>query len=138
MSTFYVEWNEDGTATVLARVTARNGSGAATGVSGEGNWVEQADISTITYKLFNLDGDTPSTAIESGSLTVSDIIIDTPVTSTAIWTKDDVGYNFLHDISNSFFPTPNARYRMEYEITLTGGAVFHGVFEGTTRAIVGS
>ena len=135
---FHVTWKEDGTATALGRITARNGSGSATGVDGEGNWLQQADISTITYKLFDLDGSDPTTATESGSLTISAVVLDTPVTSNAIWTKDTTGYNFLHDISNTYFPAANRRYRMEYTVTLTGGAVFHGVYEGVTRSITGS
>jgi hypothetical protein len=136
--TFHVTWKEDGTATALARITARNGSGDATGVNGEGNWLQAADISTITYKLFDLDGSTPTTATESGSLTVANVVLDTPVTTNVIWTKDTTGYNFIHDLTNTWFPNPNRRYRMEYTVTLTGGAVFHGVYEGATRPITGS
>ena len=135
---FYVTWREDGTVTALGRITARNGSGDATGVDGEGNWLQAADISTIGFKLFDLDGDDPTTATQDESLTVASVVLDTPVTSTATWTKDSTGYNFLHDLSNTYFPHPNRRYRAEYTITLTGGAVFHGVFEGTTRPILGS
>lgn len=135
---FNVQWVEDGTATVLGRLTARNGSGSATGIDGEGNWLQQADISTITCKIFDLDSDTPGTATETPTVTISSVILDTPITTNVIWTKDTTGYNFIHDLSATYFPTGERRYRAEYEVTLTGGAVFHGVYVGTARPIRGS
>lgn|SRR3990167_4032548 len=134
---FYVEWNEDGSATVLGRLTARNGTGTATGVDGEGNFIEQADVSTITCKVFDLDGD-PDTATSTPTVTISDAILDTPVTTNVIWTKDAYGYNFIHDLDSTLFPTGDHRYEVEYKITLTGGAIFHGTFIGPARPVRGS
>lgn len=135
MSTFHVEWSEDADATVLGRLTARNGSGSATGIDGEGNWLQQADISSITCNIFDLDSSTPDTATATPTVTVSSVILDTPVTTNVVWTKDTTGYNFIHDLSNSYFPTGDRRYRVEYKVTLTGGAVFWGIYEGTARPV---
>lgn len=132
---FNVSWNEDGSATVLARITARDGSGAATGVAGEGYWLEQADIDSITCKVFALDGATPTVAITEPSVDVATAVLDTPVTSTVLWTKDSVGYNFLHDLSASVFPEGDQRYQVEYTVTLTGGTSFTAVFVGIARSI---
>lgn len=132
---FLVNWNEDGDATALGRITARNGSGAATGVDGEGNWLQQADVSTITCKVFDLNSATPETAITTPTVTVSSAVLDIPVTTNVIWTKDTTGYNFLHDLAASNFPTGGHWYRVEYTVTLSGGAVFHGVYEGQARSI---
>lgn len=132
---FYVEWSEDGDATALGRITARNGSGAATGVDGEGNWLQQADVSTITCKVFDLNSATPDTPIATPTVTVSTSVLDTPATTNVIWTKDSTGYNFLHDLAASNFPTGEHWYRVEYTVTLSGGAVFHGVYEGPARSI---
>lgn len=133
-SVFAVEWSEDGDATVLGRLTARNGSGSATGVDGEGNWIQQADVSTITCKVFDIeDDDTEITP--APTVTVSSAILDTPVTTNVIWTEDDVGYNFVHDLAASYFPVGGRRYRVEYTVTLSGGAVFHGIYEGVARPI---
>lgn len=131
---FYANWNEDGSATVLARLTARTGSGTATGEAGEGNWLKIVDVSTITYNVYDLDGTTPTTAISSGSLTVASVVIDTPVTANTLWTFDTVGYNFLHDLAANTFPDAH-RYRLEYTVTLSGGAVVHGIFEGPAREV---
>lgn len=132
---FDVIWNEDSSATALGRITARDGSGAATGVDGEGNWLQQADISSITCKVFDLDSTTPDTAIATPTVTVSDAVLDTPVTTNVIWTKDTIGYNFIHDLANTNFPTGNHTYRVEYKVTLTGGTVFHAVYQGIAKAI---
>jgi hypothetical protein len=135
---FQVTWNEDGGATVLGRITARDGSGAATGISGEGNWLEPADVATITCKVFDLDSATPNTAFATPTVTVVTSVVDPPVTSTAIWTLDSTGYNFIHDLAASNFPTGKHRIRVEYEVTLTGGGKFHGAFTGRVKPIRGS
>jgi len=137
MNTFPVNWNEDGDATCLGRVTARNGTGAATGVDGEGNFIKQADVSAIERKIFDLDGSTPDTPVTTNP-TISTVILDTPVTTNVLWTKDSTGFNFLDDIAGSNFPVGENRYRIEYKFTLTGGAIFHGVYEGSAEPIRGS
>lgn len=129
---FDVIWREDGDATVLGRITARNGTGAATGVAGEGNFLKVADISTITCKIFAGDS---TTAATEPTVTVSTEVLDTVVTTDVLWTKDTIGYNFLHDLAAINFPTGDETYRVEYTATLTGGAVFHGSYKGSARPI---
>ncbi len=133
--TFQVNWKEDSDATVLGRITARNGTGTVTGVRGEGNWLKQADVESITWKMFDLNSDTPDTEISSGTLTVSDVVLDTPVSANTIWTKDSVGYNFIHDVAAANFLTGNHNYSLEYTVTLVGGAKFHGVYGGLASPI---
>lgn len=128
---FSVVWAEDGSATVLGRLTARNGSGSATGVKGEGNWVQQADVSTITYSVFDLDSSDPDNALVDGSsVTVGDAVLDSPVTTTVLWTRDTTGYNFVHDLPSTTFPTGGHRYLVEYKVTLSGGEVLWGKYTG--------
>ncbi len=134
---FTVQWNEDGDATVLGRITARTGSGGATGVEGEGNWLLAADVSSIERKVFDLDGSTPDTPVIT-SLTVATSVVVATGTDNVIWVKDDVGYNFIDDIPASSFPTGGNRYRVEYKVTLAGGSVFHGIYEGQASSIKGS
>lgn len=127
---YQVSFNEDGSATALARMTARDGSGSATGVAGEGNWLQQADLSSITCAVYDLSSATPTVAIVSPTVTISSAILDTPVTSTALWCRDTVGYNFLHDLPPTAFPTGGSMYRVEYKFTTTGGAVSWLRFQG--------
>ena len=132
---FQVVWKEDSTATVLGRLTARNGTGTATGVAGEGRWLKQADISTIAYKIFDLNSATPDTPIKTDTATVSAVVLDTVVTSTEIWTKDAIGYNFLHDLAATDFPIGDRLYELEYVVTLSGGAVFHAIYHGVAAPV---
>lgn len=130
-----VVFQEDGSATTLGRATARNASGAATGVHGEGKFIKQADVSSITLSVFDLSSATPDTAIATEILTVSAVILNTVVTSNEIWTKDSTGYNFLHDLAASYFPTGNHTYLLEYKFTLTGGVVAWGVYSGPAMPV---
>ena len=138
MPAFAISLKEDGSITILGRITARGGTGLATGVDGEGNFLKQADISTITCKIFDLESNTPDTPIATPTVTISTDVLDTPVTTKVIWTKDDTGYNFIHDLSNTIFTGANRRYEVEYEVTLNGGIVFHGRYAGQTTPLRGS
>lgn len=135
---FSVTWKEDSTATVLARITARQGTGAATGIAGEGNWLKQADLTSITCKVFDLDSATPATPVATPSVVISTSVLDTPVTATTIWTVDATGYNFIHDLDSTVFATGGHRYNVEYKFTMINGSVFHCVFRGQAQPIEGS
>jgi hypothetical protein len=114
--------NEDGTATLLGRVTARDGTG--TSVTGEGKCLKQADLSSITAKVFDLhDGTTTYTA----TLTISSVVFDS-LQVDAIWNlaADSNGYNFLADLPTTAFPTGGRTYRAEAKFTTTGGTVGWG------------
>lgn len=132
---FFVQWNEDGSATALGRITARNGSGAATGKDGEGNFLQQADVTSIAAKVFDLDSETPNTPTDTETLTVSSVVLDTVVTTNVIWTKDSIGYNFLHDLSHTYFPEGGRRYRVEYKVVLADDQQFHGSYSGPASPI---
>lgn len=129
-----VRFREDSTATVLARITARNGSGAATGRNGEGKFLQQANVSSISYALYNLSSSTPTTATETGTLMVSSVVLDTVVTSQELWPLDTIGYNFLTDIPATWIATGGDEYQLEYKFTLTGGEVFFLVFKDAEGA----
>lgn len=128
-----VEWREDGSAVAVARLAAWNGSGSATGVSGEGRWLEQADIEAITCAVYDLNSATPSTPTSEPTVTVATAVQDTPVTNGEIWPKDDIGWNFRHVLAATCFPTANHRYRVIYTLTLTGGEETWGSFEGVAK-----
>lgn len=132
-----VSWNEDGSATALARITSRNGSGSATGVNGEGNWLQQADLSTVTCKVFQKGGNAMS-VVATPTVTITSAVLDTPVTTNVLWTEDTTGYNFIHDLANTNFPTGGYEYIVEYTFTTSGGEVFHLVFKGCADSILTS
>lgn len=129
-----VEWREDGSATALGRVTARGGAGAATGVNGEGNWVQQVDVSSITCVVYE---EADGTEIATPAVVVASAVLDSPVTTNVLWTADAVGYNFLHDLPATAFPTGGTTYRAQYKFTMADGGVLWGVFVGPAKGVHG-
>lgn len=138
LSPFKVIWREDGGCTLLARVTARDGTGAWTGVRGEGNWVKQADLAAqgtgITCSVFDRSAATPDTATATPTVTITSAIQDTPVTNGYLWDVDDVGWNFLFDLAGTNFPTGGKLYRIEVTFTTTGSVSWTDIWEGPAVA----
>lgn len=135
MSINKAEWHEDGGCTLLARVCARDATGAATGVRGEGRWLKQADLSSISYSVFDRSSSTPETATSGPtSLTISTVIQDTPVTNGEIWDVDEVGYNFVADMAGTLFPTGGHQYSVEVTFTTTGGTTWTEEWKGPALA----
>ena len=130
---FEVVWNEDSTPTALGRITARDGTGVATGRKGEGNWLKQADISSITVGVFDLDAD--STIVSAAVVDKTASVLDVPVTTDVLWTRDKIGYNFIHDLSVTYFATGDHTFLVEYKVTLTGGTVFFGRYQGPASSV---
>jgi hypothetical protein len=110
---------KNGSATLLARV-----------VGGNGQPVVQADIASASYTAYLLDDrDADSRTAVTGhtavSLVVADVIFDTLQTD-ALWTVDDVGYNFRHvlDVSaNPAFATAGRRFLVEFKLIPNTGQV---------------
>lgn len=125
---FAVNFPEDATVEILGRVTARNGSGSATGQDGEGKFLQQADVSSIEAKVYNRSNN--NSLNDLGSLTVGNVILDTVDESGEVWTLDDIGYNFRHKIGTNVFTAGGSKYVIEYKITLIGGEVLFGIYEG--------
>lgn len=122
-----ISLNEDGSVTLLARLMADNGSGDA--VAGEGKWLEQADFSTIVCHVYDLSNANAEVGT-APTVTVSSVIIDTPVTDGVIWTADSTGYNFKHTVAGTYFPNGGRAYEIEYFATLTGGTTFGWSYKG--------
>jgi hypothetical protein len=135
-TTIYGTWNEDGTATIQGRVIARDGTGAP--VAGEGRAVKQADLSTVTIKVFNISAD-PPTESYTATLTIASVIFDSLQTD-ATWVPgvDSTGFNFSVDIPASAFPTGDQKYRAEVKYTTTGGSVGWGRWQGLAVGVATS
>lgn len=117
---------------LLARATARRATGSSTGVADEWKWLLQANVHTVVRKVYDLSSSTPSTAINTQSLTVADVIYDTAQS----WSKDSVGWNFADAIPGTVMTSPGSTYRVDYTVTLASG-IGAGVgvirFEGIAR-----
>lgn len=128
----HTEFPEAAPFMVRGRLTAPDGSGDATGKSGEGNWLEQGDFTAIAWEAFTVTtvaGVQVYTSIDSGTLTIADVILDTPVTTNVNWTEDTVGHNAEMQF-DAIFPTGGVTGRLEITATLTGGGVFRLILQG--------
>jgi hypothetical protein len=115
--------NEDGTYSILARVCSLSGSGDEV-EPGEGNVVTQADVTSITAKVYSLGASKTSDGTEitpAPTVTVGTSIFDT--LRTTGWKEDTHGYNFRHDLGVSYVPAPREWYVIEYRFTFVGGGI---------------
>lgn len=95
----------------------------------DGANITQSSISSITYKVFDLDDTSEPTT--TGSLTVSTVVFNT-LQIDARWAKDATGYNFRWDVPASVLEDGNKVYRFEIKFTPTVGEVFHALFDVST------
>ncbi|MEX2091838.1 MAG: hypothetical protein WD971_04130 [Pirellulales bacterium] len=108
---------KNGSAILMARI-----------VDAAGANVQQAGLAAIEYSIYELDPCRPDNlAAVAGhdgvSLVVADVIFNALQTG-GLWTVDDVGYNFRHEIDVSTteaFPKAGAQYQVRYELTPTAG-----------------
>ncbi len=77
--------------------------------------LQQADLESITRTVVDLANEaTPLSGHDGAAVEIEDTVYDTP--QTGGWSRDAVGYNFLHVIPASAFPAAGHHYR----VTLTG------------------
>jgi len=135
--TFKAIVNQDGDVTLLGRVCFRDATGATSPSPCEGKLVQQADLSSITVELFDLDGADPDTADQTSTPTIADVIFNTLQTSD-IWTNVSGGGNFLFDVPASWLTTGSRNYLVQAKFTNTGGKVGFGKWKLVTREVRGS
>jgi hypothetical protein len=68
-----------------------------------------ADFSEMTYAIYKGED---RDAVASGSLTVADVMFDERQLD-GMWTKDDIGYNFIHRLDHTQITT-HGPHRIEY------------------------
>ncbi len=85
--------------------------------------ITRASLTSITYTVWDLDATDPTSSVDSGTLTVADVVFDT-LQSDDRWTTDDVGYNFRHDVADTVCSTGGHTYRIEHKFTASGGQIF--------------
>lgn len=132
-----VKWQEDGSALAMARACAKDATGAATGISGEGYWLKQADVSSIAGYVYDINSTTPDTPTATLTVTVSSAILNTPDATGILWDLDDVGYNFTYNIAGTNFPTGGHQYEVKFAFTLTGGDTFNLTYSGIAVPVRG-
>ena len=81
---------------------------------GDGTSLQNADVDSITAKLFDLRSDTPHTELSSVDLTpTSTYLFDTGVTSG--WRKTGT-YNFLYTVPGALMVQGGGHYRVEIAV----------------------
>lgn len=116
-------WEDTG-CTLMARVLGNAGTA-----------INQASISSIARKVFDLNSSTPETPVSSTTPTVADVVFDALQTD-ARWTTDSTGYNFRETVAASVLAEGDRRYRVEYVLTPASGEKFNVVFEIQTRKLI--
>lgn len=101
-----------------------------------GNLLVAADISQITYEVFDVEGTDPNTPIQSGNLTVAVALHE--LKRDARWGEDQEGYNFDHTISATTFPTAGKTYTLRYLFYTAGdpspvAALVYSVYVQSTK-----
>jgi hypothetical protein len=108
---------KSGSAILMARIL--DGAGVA---------IRRSDVIAIEYSAYELDPCWPEqlTAIcghRAIALAVDEVLFDSPQVGR-LWSLDDVGYNFRHEIHfgwDRVFPKAALRYEMRYELVSVSG-----------------
>ena len=108
---------KNGSAILMARI-----------VDSSGQNVQQSGIDLIEYSIFELDPCRPDNlTVVAGhdgvSLDVADVVFNS-LQVGGLWTVDEVGYNFRHEIDVSAaeaFPKAGVQYQVRYELVPTSG-----------------
>ncbi len=129
---------EDGTFSCLARLTAMEASGPRQ--TGDlGRVVKQADLTSITAKVFDLG---PGGLVSPVEITPAPtVVISTAISDTLLtlgWDADSIGYNFRFDLGPTYCATGGNRYWPEFKCTLTGGSVFWALFDLEAKSVLTS
>ena len=98
-------------------------------VDSDGTNIGRANVAAIDYSIYEVDPHHPGelTAVaghETVPLEVRDVIFDSLITDY-LWTVDDVGYNFRHEIAlgeNVVSPQADTHIDIRYVLTPTTGA----------------
>jgi hypothetical protein len=134
---YQMRFRENSAVAVLARVTSRTGTNGATGKNGEGQFIRQADLASISCAIFQQNGEGQPLVAGATPAVALSAILDTPELSRVDWDVDDYGYNFVHDLPASAFPDGGdaIRYVVEYLFTPNVGDQFYVVAEGPADAV---
>lgn len=103
----------------------------------DGSAVQQADITGIGRKVFDLSSTAPTSVQHSTTLDSTNVLFDTLQTDSG-WSKDVTGFNFKDTVPSTLLVIGNHLYRIEHAFTPAAGEQFHTVFEIFAESILGS
>lgn len=115
---------EDRPCTIIGRFTAITATGNTSPVEAEGKLIKQADVSSISCKVYDPTG----TIINTYTPTAASNVFDT-IQTTLTWLLIDGGGNFRYTIPAGGFPSGGVVNRAEVTITLTDGSLATGLWD---------
>jgi hypothetical protein len=106
-----------GSAVLMARIVDRTGQA-----------VTRSDVASIKYSIFEINRERPGgltvvPGYDAVALDVDQVVVDPPELG-GLWTIDDEGYNFRHEITVNLatrFPKPHAHLQVCYAFEATTG-----------------
>ncbi len=102
-------------------------------VDWDGDLLLPADVSAITYKVFELED--RGQVVTQGTLTPATVILD-PAQTDDVWPWEDA-YNFRWAVPAAAFPHGGRVYRVEIYFTLAAGDAFADFFEVFAADLLG-
>jgi hypothetical protein len=133
-----VLWQTNGSATVLARLCTRDGSGGPSPVPSEGNLNTAGDYGSpgsITLTVYDVTAG--GTETYTATLTASAV---TALQTGGIFSPPNVpdgkGCNFLADVPGSAFPLAHHVYRVVVAAVTSGGTMGWGVWESVASPTI--
>ncbi len=122
---------------ILGVTTAKSGATLAAMVEGnDGTPATQLTLASISWKVtrYQVDGKTVDLTTGSGSLAVSSVVFDTPVTNDPRYDISD-GYNFLTTLPASAFQVGGYRHRIAITFVPVVGEPFVQVADTTPEEV---
>lgn len=84
----------------------------------------QADVTDYSLQVFDLNSDASETPVYQFSSTSASSVVFNTLQLDSSWTKDDVGYNFKHEVAYDAWAQQGGHtYVLEYELETDDGPV---------------
>jgi hypothetical protein len=126
--------NQNGSWTLLGRVTSQDANGPLSPVPSEGNLILPTDLTSVLINAYDPTGPNPATPIFSVSPAPASVIQAT-LQTLGIWTLIVGGGNFEYNFGASIFTLPNHDYLVVVTFTTTGGTVSYGQSQVHTQRV---
>lgn len=98
----------------------------------DGVVADKADIASITCNVYDLNSATPTVPILTPTVSVASCMHDA-LQLDGRWNADLLGYNFLHDMPATAFPTGAHNYDVIYKFTSSTGKIAPVIFKGNAE-----
>lgn len=108
----------EGSVTILARIAKIKGE-----FGDDGQWLAPDHIDELEYTIYDRETEEAVEGHDGVEITVADAIEAALVTTEPLWTKDTIGFNFIHkpkSVTGMPFPVKGTQYVLKYVFTPAG------------------